>query len=227
MNVDWYSTDFDHDSDVLLISMGSQKRNPKKFEWRAVWTFKHSYLTFKKMYLTDRSRSWWHAIKEPEFNGKYGILALCDFIKDKIDEAGVKRVYIMGSSMGGYGAILMGALLDNINEVFAYSPQTFLTRKRYVKTKLDQKFENLDIDYSLTDVADVLNESKTETIYHLFYPQRNKSDVQHIKRVKHFPNIKIYPVDQSGHVTSSRLCKNGTVTKILRRIVDEDINVGT
>ncbi len=93
----WYDTDFSGNSNVLMIAMAGQLVVPGKFEWANTWSGLYKNLDFKKMYLCDNKLSWWQT-SFPGVDG-FGPLALAKFMKEKIEEAKVQYVVILGLSI--------------------------------------------------------------------------------------------------------------------------------
>ena len=149
----------------------------------------------------------------------YGPFALAEFLKEKIIEANVKKVAMMGLSMGGYGAIILGTLL-NVDEVIAFSPQTYLTSFRYNKAKLEKKYLDLDFDKKLTDLKNFLNKHQNEkTIYRIYYGVLNRIDCKHAENIREFNNVILYPIQSKKHTVASILIQDGTVSELIKNII--------
>src|SRR5690606_24328241 len=68
-----------------------------------------SDLPVKKLYVRDLNNSWYHG-EHPGIGA--GVDALAEWIRGVIREQDVRKVVTLGCSMGGYAAILLGALID-------------------------------------------------------------------------------------------------------------------
>ena len=214
----WYEDDFSGDHKVLICAMGSSKIVPGKFEWANVWTGMYNDLKFKKMRLGDHNISWYHTTF-PGLDG-YGPFTLAKFMKKKIEEANVERVMLMGLSMGGYGAIMLGCILG-VDEVVTFSPQTWLTPQRYKKANLHKKFEGLDIDENITDLKNLLEQRDQEkTMYHIYYGRHNGGDTKMAKRISHIKNVVLHPVNSARHTVARELVKDGTVGEIMKAFTE-------
>jgi len=214
----WYEDDFSGNSRSLIAAFAGQLIVPGKFEWANTWAGLYKDLDFKKIRLCDHKLSWYQTTF-PDIDG-YGPYALAKFLKNKIEEANVDKVAFMGLSMGGYGALLLGEILE-VDQVITFSPQTHLTKGRYKKASLDKRFKGFDIDKDRTDFKYVLENSKNKkTIYHIYYGDLNKSDVSHAKRIEHFDNVVLHPVPSKVHTVARVLVKDGTVGKIMKNFID-------
>jgi esterase/lipase len=101
----------------------------------------------------------------------------------KKEISGYKNVIFLGTSSGGYAAILFGSLL-NVNSVVAFTPQT---------VRLDK-----NIDEKYRDISQYINDS---TNYYLYgdLNVKNEKDTHHIShcdRISHHPNVYIKRVAQ-------------------------------
>lgn len=220
----WFNTDFTGKSRSLLIAMaGMAVKTPGKFEWQNTWTYKYKNLDYKKLYIADLIKSWWWGMKPKELHDHppgHGPFALAEFLREKIKEADVDQFAIMGLSMGGYGAIMLGALLE-ADEVIAFSPQTRLTDFRYKKAKLAEKYKGLDIDESLTDLNSFLRKyQNNKTVYRIYYGALNRIDTGHANNIKEFNNVILCPVQSKKHTVARILIQDGTVSDVIKRFIN-------
>jgi hypothetical protein len=104
------------------------------------------------------------------------------YLNNKISQNNYDKVIFMGTSAGGYAAILFGSLCSNINNVISFIPKTILTKP------IDKKYSNL---YNLIN---------SNTNYTLFGDVniKNVNDDHHISQcenLKDFPNVKILKIN--------------------------------
>jgi len=190
------------------------KTEKKGFEWQNLFKYKYNDLDFKKLFVADIHNSWWHT-KFGNLPGT-GPLTLKKFLDEKIKEANVEKTLFVGVSMGGYGAILFGCLME-ATKVISVSPQTYLTEMRRRKS-LNKKFEGYDIDESFTDLKDVLKRTKNDkTIYKIWHGSLNKTDIKAANRISNLKNVYVNTVNSSNHVVIKPLLKSG---KFRDEIVD-------
>ena len=216
--------DFDVDSKTLIIAFSSdpegKKIEMKRAEWKHVFTNKFKHLDFKKWYIVDINVSWWHT-NFPGLLG-YGPYVLSRYIKDVIKELDVDIVCTIGLSHGGYGAILIGCLIE-ADVVIAFSPQTWLTKNRYRKNDLHRKFEGFDIPEEQKDLKLLLENNNSKTIYHIYYGEKI-IDKEHAERIKHIRGVNLHPVNIERHGIAKSLVRNGTVEDILYNVIKRNYN---
>jgi len=113
-------TDLQVDSDRLLIAFGGLKG------FRAIPPLEFSTITrdmpTKKIFLRDFRQAWYQG-------GLLGVAedvdSIASYLHAHIREQRVSQVVTIGNSMGGYAALLFGAML-NAQAAIAIAPQTFL-----------------------------------------------------------------------------------------------------
>ena len=222
METRWFAEDFSGKSKHLVVGFGSvrmfHKTKKKGFEWQNLFKYKYPDLDFKKLFIADIRNSWWHT----RFGSLPGIgpPTLTKFLLEKIKKSNAEKTLFVGVSMGGYGAILFGCL-TKATKVLAFSPQTELTDNRR-KRQLNRKFRGYKIDESFTDLKGVLDRTENdETIYKIWYGNLNGSDKKAAKRISHFKNISIHPVNSSRHVVISPVLRKGIFREELESFLNE------
>jgi len=223
MNNSWFQ-ESKNDSDILGIAFSSSMIN---FEWLNTLECELRSLNFNKLYIKDNWGCWWHSVYEG-CKG-YGVHILKDFINDKINEYGSKRIFTIGASKGGYGALLLGCLL-NVDSVFSFSPKTFLNKAIHKKYKILDRVEEVKsvypdftIDYSMSDLKDIFSKygSNNKTNYKIFYGLQNIGDSQHINNLSSFKGIELISLKTATHKTASIVSKDGTVKKLIKEFIGD------
>jgi hypothetical protein len=157
---------------TLIISFGGCQSGMGGL---ALFEFKNflekHFSDYDRLFYIDKHKDWYQ-------KGIEGISRNVDetvsHIKTKIN--GYKRVICIGSSAGGYAAILFGSLL-NVDIVITFNAQTFLKRPRYT-----------------TNLRTVIN---TKTVYHLYGDISIKNDdplhhISHCENLEGPRNVFIY-----------------------------------
>jgi len=204
----WFLRDYSENSDCLVIGFGSlrmfHKTRKKGFEWQNLFKYKYKDLKFKKLFIADIRNCWWHTVYDG-LTGD-GPLALKNFIINEIKRAKVKKILCVGVSMGGYGAILFGCLI-NATKVMAISPQTNISKGR--QERINRKFGPVIYHDSFIDLKNVIQTSENKiTIYKIWYGTLNKGDTIAARRLGGLDNVHIYPIRSSKHNVISPLLKN-------------------
>ena len=122
------------------------------------------------IFFIDSHQCWYHkGIKDITHNIDETTLYLNNIIKDGYYE----KVIFMGTSSGGYGAILFGSLCENVTHVISFIPQTIL------KNPINLKFSNL---------KNIINKN---TKYFL-YGDKSIQDINDLHHISHCENIEFF-----------------------------------
>ena len=153
---------------------------------------------FDKKFYIDIEQCWYN-------KGIRGISKNIDetrtYLKEVIKE--YKKVVFIGTSAGGYAAILFGSLL-NISNVIAFAPQSVLTR-----SDIDNKYRNLKC---------FINNSTQYLIYGdlSITDESNPHNISHVNNLVNFLNVKI--VYKNG-LSLVGMRDNGELQQILESII--------
>jgi hypothetical protein len=134
------------------------------------------YSNYERLFLLDIKSKWY-------FKGIDGISTNIDetltYLKEIIRD--FEEVIFIGSSSGGYAAILFGSLL-NVDRIIAFRPQTIITPNEYLTSE--------DIDSSYSDLKPFIN---TTTKYFIYGDPDIKLEIDPLHHVFHCERINIYP----------------------------------
>jgi hypothetical protein len=89
-----------------------------RWDFRSALADKHAH----KVFLKDTTRRWYQLGAD----GFDGIDQVVEFLRVTIQELGVQKVCTLGSSLGGYGSLMFGDLIEADHSI-AFAPQSFLT----------------------------------------------------------------------------------------------------
>ncbi len=212
-------TDFDPGREVLLISfagIGIGMGVPY-FEFLKLI----SDLPVQKMFVRDVYKSWYHAgLKGLAANIDEG----ADVLRGLIEESGAKRVLTIGNSMGGYAAILYGALLE-ADEVLAFAPTTFANwknRLRYLDFRpLFRYFRRSPVKTpKYCDLARVPGVDKPRI--EIYFDAGYREDAAHARHLaKANPNVTLHPCHIGGrHHVIKKLKERGELKDIIRSSIE-------
>ncbi len=214
--------DYVAQSDLLLVSFSGLKRNPEKmpgFSMRGT----AAGLEVKKLYLRDLHKAWF-------LRGLRGVTSnveeTVDFLSDEIASVGARRVVFIGYSLGGFAALLYGALCG-AHEVHAISPQTFITFwnrwgagdyrwRRYV---LPMYFNGTRRYH---DLRPWLAQRSQETVHHVYYARDSLLDAAHAAHISDLPAVISHPSPQGSHRLVTEMRESGELRSILERAVAGD-----
>lgn len=172
----------------------------------------------KKAFLRDPRRGWYQL-------GIPGIgdspHAVRDFLTDTITRSGASRVVMAGASAGGYAALLFGAWCQ-VDEVLAFSPQTFIdaeNRQRYGDERWPEQIAALheaDVNQgAVFDLAPVLATAADTTRFQIHVSTDDDLDLIHASRVEALPGIAMHRHEQGGHRLVKTLRDRGVLKPML------------
>ena len=140
-------------------------------------------------------------------------------IQSMIKDIAPRKIFSIGTSAGGYAAIMFGVLLG-VSKVLAFGPQT------KVGNRVLQEFSSLDtpeinlkraepnriIDLEKL-IANNLNSVPETNIY---FAELNKTDKMHAERLMKFKNIHLHPIPkEQSHNIALSLKKQGKLDSII------------
>ena len=154
--------------------------------------------TISKKFYIDLNKCWYH-------KGIKGISTNIDDTKKYLEEIikDYKKVIFIGSSAGGYAAILFGSLL-NISSVIAFMPQTILTRK-----DTNEKYRN---------IRTLLNNHTQYYIYGDISIQ-DINDLHHISHCKNLENYSNCKIVYGNGLNLPQMRDNGELKKIFESVI--------
>ena len=127
------------------------------------------------IFYTDKHQRWYHnGLKDITNNIDETIIYLNTLIKN----GNYDKIIFMGTSAGGYGAILFGSLCDNINNVISFIPQTIL------KKPINLNYINLKTIINKNTKYILYGDISIEDINHSHH-------ISHCENIEHFTNVKI------------------------------------
>jgi pimeloyl-ACP methyl ester carboxylesterase len=207
------------DSDVILIVFSGLlgRLGPVP-----VFEFFNSVSSFgvKKAFLRDLTQSWYH-------RGVVGIgpdiPAVTDYLAGLISETGARRTVLAGNSAGAFAALLFGHLLD-VDEVHAFSPQTFIDPEMRAEHNdhrwqayVDRLVASGGIDSRFSDLVPILSRDGVKTTFHFYYRAENELENLHARRLAEIPGVVPHPVAAQGNKLIKWLRDTGDLNDILER----------
>ncbi len=172
----------------------------------------------KKAFLRDPRRGWYQL-------GIPGVGDSADSVRRLLDEiitrANVDRVVMAGASAGGYAALLFGSLC-HVDEVIAFSPQTFVdaeNRRLANDSRWHEQIVNLHAvaaNRSLSlDLLDVLPATRSTTRYQVHVSTDDELDRLHASRIAALDGVDIFEHHLGGHRLVKTLRDRGLLGPIL------------
>ena len=213
-----FIADFSEDSKVLLVAFGGVGGE------LSIPAFEFFNLTrgfpVKKIFIRDLKQVW-YACGVPELGNSIEEVAAS--LAQYRDREGVKKVILVGNSMGGYAALLFGWLIQ-ADIVHAFCPQTYINQKlRFLhfdsrwKSYLKKMYRNKEVKNTYFDLKKVFTLELKKTLFYIHYTKGDRIDRIHAQRMAKFPGVVLCGYEGSDHWMVHSLKKTGTLKKILTK----------
>lgn len=151
------------------------------------------------IFFIDSYQCWYHkGIKDITNNIDETTLYINNIIKN----GNYEKVIFMGTSAGGYGAILFGSLCNNVTHVISFIPQTILK-------------DSINLNYS--NLKDIINKNTKYILYgdKSIKDINNPHHISHCENIECFTNVKI--IKRVG-CNLKKLRDNGFIKKTIDNI---------
>lgn len=205
--------DFEADSDVLLMTFSGVGIGigVPFFEFLKVLN-PHN---IKKILVRDVHKSWYHAGLEGVSKDIDGSIPA---LRQLIAESGAKTVIILGNSMGGYAALLYGALLG-VDEVLAFAPTTFADNWNRIKNfdyrRMYKYLRNApEPSRQYYDLVNVPGIDQPEI--HIFFDNKFRTDRAHAEHLaRRHDNVRLHRYEGGRHGVIKVIKQMGDLDKII------------
>lgn len=169
------------------------------------------------------------------FPGTDGTAASVGYLlREYVADRGFQATLTMGSSMGGYAALLYGWFMG-ADVVHAFAPLTLLpTRtigqlmKLLIKGNRRLALANfrllldLRIDKSWFDLTEILSQGNDRaTTYHIYYGTHHSRDTIHAERMADVPGVVLHPYDSDDHQLATQIRDSGELSQMLATSLQE------
>lgn len=110
-----------------------------------------------------------------------------------------RHICAVGSSAGGYGAIVFGVEIG-VEKIIAFSPQTILNHNAIKEFGgVDTNLKYISNNNFYFDLVNLLKNRDVKSQIDIYYGSRHERDVFMAERLKDFPFVNLYPVDTDVH----------------------------
>ena len=200
------------DSDTAIVAFSARGTGSSRFHF---FNIDEHLPGPAKLLLRDPSDRWYNA-------GLPGVgetvEEIADHIRGMLEELGVKRVITLGSSMGGYGAILFGCLIG-AERTIALAPQTLLD------PRIPVLVPPADTVLQAPDLAPFIRAAPATRV-DVITPWTSPLDVFHAQRIADIPTTRILAVWDSGHGVVAELHNRGELWPLVTDLIEERIPAG-
>lgn len=144
-----------------------------------------------------------------------------EYIRRTLAERGYGRAYCLGTSAGGFAAILFGALLG-ATRILAFAPQTELTKQVFNRFRgVDSRFTEIPTDGSYLDLVKVLERTRYAGQIDIYYSAGHAVDRKAAERLARFPCVKLHPIMARQHNVAAHLRETGQLAAALDSLVSQ------
>lgn len=174
------------------------------------------------LFIRDPSMSWY--LKGVDGLGD-SVTEVADFIAREREQLGAKRLFTLGSSMGGYAALLFGHLLK-ADVALAFGPQVYLDQA----TRRELKVPGYSYESSLVHVEQMARSKGIDKYLkltnllplsigkaHIHLGQNESGDINQARGFNDQPNIQFVVWPGGNHMVVKALRDEGKLQSILQR----------
>jgi pimeloyl-ACP methyl ester carboxylesterase len=216
-------SEMDIDSNVLLLAFGGMagKITIPPFEFFSIT----AEMPVKRLFVRDLRHAWYH-LGIPGLGST--ISAVGTSLKQLIASQQVDRLVTVGSSAGGYAALVFGTLLG-ADRVLCFAPQTTID-PAILSEMHDRRWagmlRNLEavngVDSHWTDLRRALREVRREknTNYDLYFDHSFQADRLHAERLAEIDGVRLHGLQGAGHAIARAMRDSGELERILLRALN-------
>jgi len=173
-----------------------------------------------KVFLRDFNQAWYQMGVDQKAPTPESIISL---LQEIISRHSYDRVCFLGNSMGGYAAILFGALLQ-ADQIIAFAPQTYIGRLKRLMT-LDRRWRKQigkihGFVGKNTNYFDLKKHLKVNAPYHadihIYYSSEYRLDKLHAERLASCHNITLHAHTEGGHNVVKAIRNRGDLQGIIK-----------
>ena len=176
-----------------------------------------------KIYIRDLEQVWYQRGLPDVATDIDGIAS---FLAEKREEIEPSRMVLVGNSMGGYAAIVIGTLLD-ADRVLAFAPQTFIDRPHrfmYRDRRWPEQMRHVHRapNARYLDAKPLLRRLNPSCKTDIFYSRYDRLDRIHAERLNFAPNVHTHALGEGGHSVIKHMRSSGALTSVVRDALGQD-----
>lgn len=212
------SLDMDRDSDTVLLSFAGLTPFGRGvgFEFESV----SRSIPVKRMFVSDPHQCWY---QRGMSRGGTTFADLADSLDQLLKGSRVERLVAIGTSAGGYAALVFGTLLG-ADTVLAFAPQTVLhpdVLARWDDHRWDTQLRPMAnkhmLEPSWVDLRAALPQARIGgTRYNIYFDETLRADRLHAERLRGLDGVHLYRFGHGGHSLVRELRDRGVLGRVLR-----------
>lgn len=143
-------------------------------------------------------------------------------IQTKIKEIAPQKTFFVGNSMGGYAAIMFAHLVDNVDQVIAFAPQTFISpflrfkhKDSRWKKQITRTYRRSALKEKIWNLKPLLLNVSNGPKVSVYVSKDNFLDYAHASYVKDVPGVEIHEFERGGHALVKWLRDEGKLPAIM------------
>ena len=149
------------------------------------------------------------------------ILETVEIIKKQIPPH-QEKTYTIGTSAGGFAAILFGVLLG-VDKIIAFGPQTIITKQTFQKFKsIDSRLEEINLEDELLDLKQLLAKTEYHGSVHIHFANKHETDNIAAARLAGLKNVHLHPWETNAHNVAGWLKKENKLESILSELFPDN-----
>ena len=174
------------------------------------------HIEANKIYVRDLQQVWYQRGLPGVATDIEGIAA---FLADRMEEVSPSRTVLVGNSMGGFAAIVIGILLD-VDRILAFAPQTFADRMHrllYHDRRWPEQMREVHRTRGTRylDAKPLLRRLRPSCEADIFYSRDDRLDRAHAERLSFSSNFRTHALGEGGHSVIKHLRSSGELTRIV------------
>jgi len=181
----------------------------KEFEWMKAT----SSSGCRRIFVKDLSMQWYHNGISEDVNS---IHKLKDWLAKYIADEEITEVRFIGSSAGGYAAIMLGLML-NVDSIMSFSGQAFIDTEARAE-RSDDRWPDLmaTIPHEGIDkVPALMEQNEGRTKIDMFACKGCQLDVRHLNFMKDYENVTRHLTNCANHNSAGCLKQQGKLYQII------------
>ncbi len=213
----------DNNSDILVISFGSMGRDRNLIASFNFYNLLEDNKLIDKIFFRDFKSNYYLTGLKNSTNDLQGTI---DLIKRLSSKKKYRKIISIGSSAGGFAAILFGHLLK-FSKVIVFNPQTVLSKEKEIE--LNDNFYTVDICKQLRGLnpsnclfqnsLNLKNLIPFQTKVDLHYSNHSEIDTNHAKFIEH-KNCHLIKHNSYSHLLALELRDSKNLKGIIEKSLD-------